>query len=175
MTARQPLNRNPDELREIRTFCLFGAIGAVVSAACHDNGYWSVADHRCGQLLAENDTQRGLSIAGETQMPAATDKLVAHIRALDNTWHRPFTTLELAALQSIIEPEEYLELDGLNDSDWRERIGNAVPPAAAEAIASTMYQTLLLAWSGETFLLSSTPIWVQPMAVALSVAQGGVA
>ena len=88
--------------------------------------------------------------------------------------HRPFTTLELAALQSIIEPEEYLELDGLNDSDWRERIGNAVPPAAAEAIASTMYQTLLLAWSGETFLLSSAPIWVQPVAVALSVAQGGV-
>lgn len=128
--------------------------GAVASAACHDNGYWSVADHR---------------------MPAATDKLVAVIRAQDNTWHRPFTTLELAALQSIIEPEEYLELDGLNDSDWRERIGNAVPPAAAEAIASTMYQTLLLAWSGETFLLSSTPIWVQPMAIALSVANGGMA
>lgn len=127
--------------------------GAVASAACHDNGYWSVADHR---------------------MPAGTDKLVAVIRSLDGTWHRPFTTLELAALQSIIEPEEYLELDGLNDSDWRERIGNAVPPAAAEAIASTMYQTLLLAWSGETFLLSSAPIWVQPVAVALSVAQGGV-
>lgn len=128
--------------------------GAVASAACHDNGYWSVADHR---------------------LPSASDKLVAVIRALDGTWHRPFTTLELAALQSIIEPEEYLELDGLNDSDWRERIGNAVPPAAAEAIASTMYQTLLLAWSGETFLLSSTPIWVQPMAIALSVANGGVA
>lgn len=128
--------------------------GAVASAACHDNGFWSVADHR---------------------LPAATDKVVAVIRALDGTWHRPFTTLELAALQSIIEPEEYLQLDGLNDSDWRERIGNAVPPAAAEAIASQMYQTLLLAWSGETFMLSSTPIWVQPVAVALSVAQGGVA
>lgn len=128
--------------------------GAVASAACHDNGFWSVADHR---------------------MPAATDKMVACIRSLDGTWHRPFTTLELAALQSIIEPEEYLELDGLNDSAWRERIGNAVPPAAAEAIANTMYQTLLLAWSGETFLLSSTPIWVRPMAVALSVAQGGAA
>lgn len=126
--------------------------GAVSSAACHDNGFWSVADHR---------------------MPAAADKLVAIIRALDGTWHRPFTTLELAALQSLVEPEEMLELDGLSDQAWRERIGNAVPPAAAEAIASTMYQTLLLAWSGETFLLSSAPIWVQPMAVALCVAQGG--
>lgn len=128
--------------------------GAVASAACHDNGYWSVADHR---------------------MPAASDKLVTRITSLDGTWHRPFTTLELAALQSIIEPEEYLELDGLNDSDWRERIGNAVPPAADEAIASQMYQTILLAWTGETFLLSSSPIWVRPVAVALSVAQGGAA
>lgn len=125
--------------------------GAVSSAACHDNGRWSIADPR---------------------MPEATDKLVCVIRALDGTWHRPFTTLELAALQSLVEPEEYIELDGLSDSDWRERIGNAVPPAAAEAIASTMFHTLLLAWSGESFLLSSTPIWVQPVAVALSVAQG---
>lgn len=149
--------------------------GAVASAACHDNGFWSVADPRCEQQLPKSERQANLSITGETQMPAATDKVVAVIRALDGTWHRPFTTLELAALQSIIEPEEYLELDGLNDSDWRERIGNAVPPAAAEAIASTMYQTLLLAWSGETFLLSAMPIWVQPVAVAMSVAQGGAA
>lgn len=125
--------------------------GAVSAAACHDNGRWSVADPR---------------------LPEATDKLVTVIRALDGTWHRPFTTLELAALQSLVDPEEYLELDGLSDSDWRERIGNAVPPDAAEAIAGVMGTTLLLAWSGETFLLSSTPIWVRPVAVALTVAQG---
>lgn len=150
--------------------------GAVASAACHDNGYWSVADHR---------------------MPAATDKMVAVIRSLDGTWHRPFTTLELAALQSIIDPEEIwspdprvmaeiqkynrevygraegvFALDGDNDSAWRERIGNAVPPAAAEAMASAFYHTLLLAWSGETFVLSDTPIWVRPIAIALSVDQG---
>jgi site-specific DNA-cytosine methylase len=125
--------------------------GAVSAAAGHDNGRWSVADPR---------------------MPEQTDKLVARIRALDGTWHRPFTTLELAALQSLVDPEEHLELDGLSDSDWRERIGNAVPPAAAEAIAGVMGITLLLAWSGETFLLSSMPIWVRPVAMALSVAQG---
>lgn len=125
--------------------------GAVSAAASHDNGRWSVADPR---------------------MPEQTDKLVARIRALDGTWHRPFTTLELAALQSLVDPEEQLELDGLSDSDWRERIGNAVPPAAAEAIAGVMGTTLLLAWSGETFLLSSQPIWVRPVAMALSVAQG---
>jgi site-specific DNA-cytosine methylase len=124
--------------------------GAVSSAAGHDNGRWSVADPR---------------------MPAASDKLVAVIRALDGTWHRPFTTLELAALQSLVDPEEYLELDGLSDSDWRERIGNAVPPDAAEAIAGVMGTTLLLAWSGETFMLSAAPIWVRPVAVALSLKQ----
>jgi site-specific DNA-cytosine methylase len=125
--------------------------GAVSSAANQDNGRWSVADPR---------------------MPDANDKQVCVIRALDGTWHRPFTTLELAALQSLVDPEEVLELDGLSDSAWRERIGNAVPPSAAKAIAEVMGTTLLLAWSGETFMLSSVPIWVRPVAVALAVAQG---
>ncbi|QDJ12264.1 C-5 cytosine-specific DNA methylase (plasmid) [Roseomonas mucosa] len=122
--------------------------GAVSSAAGYDNGRWSVADPR---------------------LPDATDRVVARIRSLDGTWHRPFSTLELAALQSLVEPEEHLELDGLSDADWRERIGNAVPPDAAAAIASTMGTTLLLAWSGESFMLSNTPIWVRNVAVALSV------
>ncbi|HFH4422411.1 DNA cytosine methyltransferase [Pseudomonas aeruginosa] len=122
--------------------------GAVSASARHDNGRWSVADPR---------------------MPAANDRLTCIIKSLDGTWHRPFTTLELAALQSLVDPEEQLILDGLSDSDWRERIGNAVPPAAAEAIAGVMGTTLLLAEQGETFMLSNTPIWVRPVAVALSV------
>ncbi|HCF4826549.1 TPA: DNA cytosine methyltransferase [Pseudomonas aeruginosa] len=124
--------------------------GAVSASARHDNGRWSVADPR---------------------MPTANDRLTCIIQSLDGTWHRPFTTLELAALQSLVDPEEQLILDGLSDSDWRERIGNAVPPAAAEAIAGVMGTTLLLAEQGETFMLSNTPIWVRPVAVALSVAQ----
>ncbi|HEP9790145.1 TPA: DNA cytosine methyltransferase [Pseudomonas aeruginosa] len=124
--------------------------GAVSASARHDNGRWSVADPR---------------------IPAANDRLTCIIQSLDGTWHRPFTTLELAALQSLVDPEEQLVLDGLSDSDWRERIGNAVPPAAAEAIAGVMGTTLLLAEQGETFMLSNTPIWVRPVAVALSVAQ----
>ncbi len=123
--------------------------GAVSAAAGHDNGRWNVADPR---------------------MPSAGDKLVCRITAEDGTWHRPFTTLELAALQSLVDPEELLELDGLSDQAWRERIGNAVPSSAAEAIAYVMGETLLLAWSGETFLLSAQPIWVRP--IALGVAMG---
>ena len=104
-------------------------------------------------------------------LPAPTDRLAAQIIAEDGTWHRPFTTLELAALQGLVAPEEHLELDGLSDSAWRERIGNAVPPPAAEAIASMMGETLLLARTGETFRLSSTPIWVRNIAVSVSVMQ----
>ncbi|MOA11110.1 hypothetical protein D3C78_1310320 [compost metagenome] len=124
--------------------------GAVSASARHDNGRWSVADPR---------------------MPAANERLTCIIQALDGTWHRPFTTLELAALQSLVDPEEQLVLDGLSDSDWRERIGNAVPPKAAEAIAHVMGTTLLLAEAGETFMLNSMPIWVRQVAVGLSVAQ----
>lgn len=152
--------------------------GAVSAAACHDNGRWSVADPRASLFSTSMEGASEPRVCdseqvGSFSMPAPADKLVAVIRSIDGTWHRPFTTLELAALQSLVEPEEQLELDGLSDSAWRERIGNAVPPAAAEAIASVMGTTLLLAWSGETFVLSAAPIWVRPVAVALSVAQGG--
>ncbi len=75
-----------------------------------------------------------------------------------------------AELQSPVDPDEQLERDGLSDSAWRERIGNAVPPAAAQALAEVMGTTLLLARSGETFQLSDAPIWVRPVAAALSVA-----
>lgn len=122
--------------------------GAVSAAAGHDNGKWSVADPR---------------------MPDARKNLVCVIRSMDNTWHRPFTTLELAALQSLIDPEDTLELYGLSDQAWRERIGNAVPPAAACAIAEEIGRTLLLAWTGQTFALSSTPIWVRDVAVAMAL------
>jgi site-specific DNA-cytosine methylase len=135
---------------------------AVTGAASHDNGRNSVADPR----IQRYDEFR---LETPPSLPAAEARLVAVIRALDGTWHRPFTTLELACLQSLIDPEDLFALDGTSDTAWRERIGNAVPPAAAAAIASEMGRTLLLAWSGETFALSSTPIWVRPIAIALSV------
>ncbi|MRV72540.1 DNA cytosine methyltransferase [Duganella sp. FT92W] len=155
------------------------ASGAVSASASYDNGSWSVADPRIDAAPA---------------LPALNEKTIAVIRALDGTWHRPFTTLELAALQSLIDPDEHwsddpqtqleihqaklgnamagLKLDGASDSAWRERIGNAVPRKAAKAIAEVMGTTLLLAWSGETFVLSAMPIWVRPVAVAISASQG---
>ncbi|SEG30805.1 DNA cytosine methyltransferase [Billgrantia desiderata] len=135
------------------------ATGAVSGAARHDSGRFSVADPRATAAHAIADA-----------LPAQTDRGVYIIVSEDGTWHRPFTTLELASLQSLVDPEEYLELEGLSDSAWRERIGNAVPPDAAKAIADVMGTTLLLAWAGETFALGSTPIWVRQVAVGLTVA-----
>src|SRR5271166_4965764 len=118
-----------------------GTSKAVAGAAGHDNGHWSVADPR---------------------PPLPADRLVAIIRSTYGAWHRPMTTLELAALQSLFDPEDDIELDGASEAGWRERIGNAVPSDAAQAVAETMGRTLLLASSGEGFMLSALPIWVKP-------------
>lgn len=86
------------------------------------------------------------------------------IIAADGTWHRPLTTLELAALQGFptLVRGEPLRLCGTRTSAWRERIGNAVPPPAAEAIAERMLVALVQA-DAETFVLggSTTPVWVR--------------
>lgn len=149
--------------------------GAVSASACHDNGPWSVADPRAASGFAP----------GNEALPGPNDKLVCRIEARDGTWHRPFTTLELACLQSFIDPEEYFApagpasrgerfvLDGQSDQRWREAIGNAVPRKSAKAIGTVMGQTILLARNGETFVLGSTPIWVRPMVAALAVAREG--
>jgi site-specific DNA-cytosine methylase len=124
--------------------------GTVTAGAAHDNGRNSVADPRNCQI--------------EQFGKAGSSPLIV---ALDGTWHRPLTTLELAALQGF--PVAGLVLDGKSHSSWRERIGNAVPPPAAQAIAGVMGQVLLMARSGQTFALSSTPIWVRQVALALTV------
>lgn len=146
---------------------------AVLGSGRHDNSYSNVADPR---------------------LPDATERLVALIIAPDNTWHRPFTTLELAGLQSLIDPEEYWPTDAkvaseikkfedslwmpkgkYSDTEWREHIGNAVPRKSARGMGSVIYRALLGARLGETFTLSSMPVWVRPIAVALSVnVPGGI-
>ncbi len=164
-----------------------GATRTVISGSTTGQGAYAIADPRLDIARTKgdhdpaadhygatswNNTSGAVSAAEEGTpcgMPRANDKLAARIIAEDGTWHRPFTTLELASLQSLVDPEEWLELDGLSDSAWRERIGNAVPPDAAQAIAEEIGRTLLLAWTGETFQLSATPIWVRNIDIALAV------
>lgn len=131
--------------------------GVIASSAKNSNGYYSVADPR----PREGDEMPGL--------PDLKQSGVFIIQAPDDTWHRPFTTYELAALQSYVVPGEILEMEGKSDAVWREHIGNMVPPAAAEAIGNVMGEAILMARLGVTFQLSNQPIWVQPIAIALSL------
>ncbi len=125
-----------------------GTAYAVTGSGQHDNGHNNVADPR---------------------LPAPNDKLQCLIVAEDGTWHRPFTTLECAALQSLFDIDAYREfrLDGASDGQCREWIGNAIPSDAAEAMGDVFGHALLLAASGQTFILSSASIWVRPMIAAI--------
>lgn len=130
-------------------------LGAVTAGAAHDTGRFSVADPRLPGLEDRPDP-------------------VPLIVSLDNTWHRPLTTLELAALQGYPvfgADGRPLAMDGGSDEAWRERIGNSVPVQAAHAIGDEMARTMLLEALGEKWILSDTPIWVQPIALAVTMSR----
>ncbi|MGV0111963.1 hypothetical protein, partial [Arthrobacter sp. CP30] len=132
--------------------------GTVSASLAHDNGPGNVADPR--QIWLDSDP---------IILPKPTDRLVCRIISTDETWHRPFTTLELGSLQSWIIPEEVFSFDsatgmwlvneeysdfalrGRSDAVNREWIGNMVPPKAAQAMAEEILETLMLARLGETF------------------------
>jgi hypothetical protein len=83
----------------------------------------------------------------------------------DGTWHRPLTTLELAALQGLptrMPDGSPLRLPGESQSAWREWIGNAVPPPAAKAIAERMLVALVEADLAAFSLSGGHEVWVEP-------------
>src|SRR3546814_7081609 len=65
-----------------------GTSGAVSGHPKHNNGRWNIADPRDVPMDAEF-----------AALPDPKDRLVCRIIATDNTWHRPFTTPDLASLQ----------------------------------------------------------------------------
>lgn len=78
-------------------------------------------------------------------------------------WHRPMTTAELARLQDLpvlADDGTPLKLHGKSHTAWRERIGNAVPARAAEAIGRVVAKALRCAPLG--FALDCDPVWVAP-------------
>lgn len=132
------------------------AAKTVTGTARIDNGRFAVADPR---LPA--DAPPVMVIHDVKRPPSGVPVIVAK----DGTWHRPLTTLELAALQGIptVWKGKPLKLSGDSSSAWRERIGNAVPPPASRAIAERMLASLLQA-THETFVLSGdSDVWVQPV------------
>lgn len=124
--------------------------GAVTSSACHDNGRWSVADPRDLDLNAKS----GMVIL-----------------SLDGTWHRPFTTLELATIQGY-DPADLMEapLVGASHTEWRRHVGNRVPPPAAKACAEVFGEALIRHRAGEGWRLDTREIWVRRLLAAVAVA-----
>jgi len=164
----------------------------VIARGTHHNGPWQVADPRLahnprpdswGVLPWAEPTHtirgvekyaNGASTVADPRVPwvegpaldlnDAKKQIRLVIVAPDGTWHRPMTTLELAALQGFPVRDcngGWMCLSGKSMEKWRERIGNAVPPPAAEAVARQMLLTLTAARNGQ-LLLSSTRVWVSP-------------
>jgi site-specific DNA-cytosine methylase len=120
--------------------------GTVTASGQHDNDEASVADPR---------------IPEDWRDPPGDP--VPIIIALDGTWHRPMTTLELAVLQGLppVLDGKPLTLSARTEANRRKHIGNAVPVGTAEAIARQMLLTLANADAGR-FVLSAEggDVWV---------------
>jgi len=157
--------------------------GTVAGGARPSQGAISVADPRLGcsprnaayRIIRWDEPSLAVTGAGDIhsqgaaavadpRIPGDSDRGVWIIIAEDGTWHRPLTTLELAALQGfpVVMPDgRPLTLAGKSDARWRERIGNAVPPPAAGAIAEQAL-LMLLRSAARVWEASATPVWVHP-------------
>lgn len=127
-------------------------------------------DEPSGAVTGAGDVHaQGAACVADPRIPEDMEQGVWVIVAEDGTWHRPLTTLELAALQGfpLVMPDgRPLTLAGKSDARWRERIGNAVPPPAAMAIASQVLLALMQSAAG-VWEASTTPVWVVPEVRAL--------
>ncbi len=120
---------------------------------------------------------QGAAAVADPRIPGNAERGVWVIKALDDTWHRPLTTLELAVLQGFptrLPDGSPLVLAGKSQARWRERIGNAVPVQAAQAIAQAMLVPLMatrmhrFAWS-----VYSTAVWVRLLSFRRAIGKGG--
>ena len=124
-------------------------------------------DERAATVTGSLDVQSGPgAVADPRELDTSSEPVV--IISDDGTWHRPLSTLELAALQSF--PTEVdgraLVLTGQSSTRWRMGIGNAVPPAAAKAVAEQMLRTLLVG-DANAFVLDGDGggVWVRERGV----------
>lgn len=148
------------------------------------NGPQAVADHRLGckprsgsygvqdwnkpssAIVGAGDIHAAAVAVSDPRIPGNDERPDPPpvIVALDGTWHRPLTTLELLALQSF--PVRFADgtpvvLTGKSDSKWRERVGNAVPPDASRGIHEQILLAMVQHVAGETYTLGTTPVWVR--------------
>jgi site-specific DNA-cytosine methylase len=159
--------------------------GTVTGETHPSNGKFAVADGRRAGAVPQRVEHFRIVPAtpeaplgdGTSVLPAEGRRLAARIISADGTWHRPLTVLELAALQSLFDPEEVFgegrdgsfNLVGGSEGRSREWIGNAVPRRAARGMGETILECLLMGDLEVAFALSSRAIWVRPLALELAV------
>ncbi|HEY1772486.1 MAG TPA: DNA cytosine methyltransferase [Gammaproteobacteria bacterium] len=121
------------------------------------------------KYIIENGVMRDFGLMPETEYRQGPYGVTA--------WEQPSGTVAgrsgpTNGAFSVADPRGETFKGGRGVLNWDETAGavsgESLPPAA-EAIASIMGQTLLQAWSGETFLLSDTDIWVRDVAIALTM------
>jgi site-specific DNA-cytosine methylase len=139
-----------------------------------------------GAVTASADAASGVHSAADPRPLPAADALGVWvvISPHGGAWHRPFTTLDLAALQSLVTEADLeaiaagdvtgpasLATRATTDTRRRQWIGNAVPRATARAIGCVILKALLAAEVGESFALSSSAPWAieRRLAAGLSV------
>ena len=140
-----------------------------LGCACHNGAYGVIPwDAPATTVTASGDVHaQGAAAVADPRLPEGNESGAWVIVAQDGTWHRPLTTLELAALQGFpatMRDGRPLALAGRSQARWRERIGNAVPPPAARAIGDAMLQALIPATVG-AWVLSAyhTAVWVRAL------------
>ncbi len=122
-------------------------------------------------VIGSGDVHSGAAAIADPRIPEDAENGVWVIVSTDGTWHRPLTTYELAMLQGFpmhLPSGEPFQLTGKNDGKWRERIGNAVPPPAAQAIAEVALTALMAAKEG-MWTMSAEEIWVVPAGEELDI------
>ncbi|MBY0088432.1 DNA cytosine methyltransferase [Brevibacillus brevis] len=124
-------------------------------------------------VTGSSDIHAGSSaVADPRPVPVDTDRGVWIIIAEDGTWHRPLTTYELAMLQGFdthLPDGRPFQLEGCSDAKSREYIGNAVPPASAEAMGKVILLAAAKAEANVGFELSWEEIWVDSDSVEVPV------
>jgi site-specific DNA-cytosine methylase len=162
----------------------WGAPAATVTGgAAPSTGRQNVADPRLGcaprngayQVMAWDGPSSTVTASGDVHAQGASAVADPRVPAPgvwvivseDGTWHRPLTTLELAVLQGFpatMADGSPLVLAGRSQARWRERIGNAVPPPAAEQIACAMLRCLIPAsvggWAWNVYMAA---VWVSAL------------
>lgn len=123
-------------------------------------------DETAATVTGAGDVHSGNAAIADPRIPEYNERCVMVIIAEDGTWHRPFTTYELAVgLQGFpryLPDGRPFQIEGCSDAKAREYIGNAVPPDAAKGMANVILMAMVLSDQGVTFEFSWDPIWVQP-------------